>query len=167
MPFLICRMEITKSFLSSMNFRICAKEIKVFPLFCKIYGNTTLNSISQKSLMEDTSKTSVYLKNLIELGIVQREFSVDAKVKEWANGNRGIYRLTDNFFRFWYAFVFANFSQLEDGDVDGVYEYIVEPALHEFAARNSYRLRPVNFCKISCRCYRNYCGEIGVMVTLK
>lgn len=97
-------------------------------------GNTTLNSISQKSLMEDTSKTSVYLKNLIELGIVQREFSVDAKVKERANGNRGTYRLTDNFFRFWYAFVFANFSQLEDGDVDGVYEYIVEPALHEFAA---------------------------------
>ncbi len=130
-------------------------------------GNTTLNSISQKSLMEDTSKTSVYLKNLIELGIVQREFSVDTKGKERANGNRGIYRLTDNFFRFWYAFVFANFSQLEDGDVDGVYEYIVEPALHEFAARNSYRLRSVNFCKISCRCYRNYCGEIGVMVTLK
>ena len=76
----------------------------------------------------------MYLKNLIELGIVEREFSVDAKVKEQANGNRGTYKLTDNFFRFWYAFGFANFSQLEDGDVDGVYEYIVEPALHEFAS---------------------------------
>lgn len=59
---------------------------------------------------------------------------MDAKVKEQANGNRGTYKLTDNFFRFWYAFGFANFSQLEDGDVDGVYEYIVEPALHEFAS---------------------------------
>ena len=68
------------------------------------------------------------------LGIVAREFSVDAKVKEQANGNRGTYKLTDNFFRFWYAFGSANFSQLEDGDVDGVYEYIVEPALHEFAS---------------------------------
>ena len=48
--------------------------------------------------------------------------------------SRGAYRLTDNFFRFWYAFGFANYSQLEDGDVDGVYEYIVEPALHEFAS---------------------------------
>ncbi len=148
------------------------QELRETPVYNSVIevvalGNTTLNSISQKSLMEDTSKTSVYLKNLIELGIVQREFSVDTKVKERANGNRGIYRLTDNFFRFRYAFVFANFSQLEDGDVDGVYEYIVEPALHEFAARNSYRLRPVNFCKISCRCYRNYCGEIGVMVTFK
>ena len=97
-------------------------------------GNTKLNDISQKSLVEDTSKTSVYLKNLMELGIVEREFSVDAKIKEYGNSGRGIYRLTDNFFRFWYAFGFANFSQLEDGDVDGVYEYVVKPALHEFAA---------------------------------
>ncbi|MDY4969182.1 MAG: ATP-binding protein [Lachnospiraceae bacterium] len=97
-------------------------------------GNTRLNDISQKSLVEDTSKTSVYLKNLIELGIVQREFSVDTKTKEQANSSRGTYRLTDNFFRFWYTFGFANFSQLEDGDVDGVYEYVVKPALHEFAA---------------------------------
>lgn len=35
---------------------------------------------------------------------------------------------------FWYAFGFANLSQLEDGDVDGVYEYLVAPALHEFAS---------------------------------
>ena len=148
------------------------QELRETPVYNSVIeavalGNTSLNSISQKSLIEDTSKTSVYLKNLIQLGIMERKFSIDAKVKEQANGNRGIYRLTDNFFRFWYAFGFANFSQLEDGDADGVYEYIVEPALHEFAARNSYRLRPVNFCKISCRCYRNYCGEIGVMVTLK
>ena len=26
------------------------------------------------------------------------------------------------------------FSQLEDGDVDGVYEYVVKPALHKFAS---------------------------------
>ena len=97
-------------------------------------GNTKLNDISQKSLVEDASKTSVYLKNLIELGIVEREFSLDAKQKEQANTSRGIYRLTDNFFRFWYAFGFANYSQLEDGDVDGVYEYVIKPALHAFAS---------------------------------
>lgn len=115
------------------------QELRETPVYNSIIeavalGNTTLNNISQKSLVEDTSKTSVYLKNLIELGIVEREFSVDAKMKEQANTNRGIYRLTDNFFRFWYAFGFVNFSQLEDGDVDGVYDYIVEPILHEFAA---------------------------------
>ena len=115
------------------------QELRETPVYNSIIeavalGNTTLNNISQKSLIEDTSKTSVYLKNLIELGIVEREFSVDAKIKEQANGNRGTYKLTDNFFRFWYAFGFANFSQLEDGDVDGVYEYIVKPELHKFAS---------------------------------
>ena len=115
------------------------QELRETPIYNSIIeavalGSTKLNDISQKSLVEDTSKTSVYLKNLIELGIVEREFSVDAKTKEQANSGRGAYRLTDNFFRFWYAFGFANFSQLEDGDVDGVCEYVVKPALHKFAS---------------------------------
>ena len=97
-------------------------------------GNTKLNDISTKSLLEDTSKTSVYLKNLIELEIIEREFSVDDGTKERANTNRGLYRLTDNFFRFWYAFVFTNYSELEGGDVNGVFEYAIKPSLHEFAS---------------------------------
>ena len=115
------------------------QELRETPIYNSIIeavalGNTKLNDICQKSLLEDTAKTSVYLKNLMELGIVEREFSVDSKIKERANTGRGTYRLTDNFFRFWYAFGFANYSQLEDGDVDGVYEYVVKPALHEFAS---------------------------------
>ncbi len=115
------------------------QELRETPIYNSIIeavalGSTKLNDISQKSLLDDTSKTSVYLKNLVELGIVEREFSVDTGTKEKANTNRGTYRLTDNFFRFWYAFGFAYYSQLEDGDVDGVYEYIIKPALHEFAS---------------------------------
>lgn len=115
------------------------QELRETPVYNSIIeavalGNTKLNEISQKSLVEDTSKTSVYLKNLIELGIACREFSVDVNTKERANSNRGTYRLTDNFFRFWYAFGFANYSQLEDGDVDGVYKYIIEPELYGFAS---------------------------------
>ena len=115
------------------------QELRETPVYNSIIeaialGSTKLNEISQKSLVEDASKTCVYLKNLVALGIVQREFSVDAKTKEKANSNRGTYRLTDNFFRFWYAFGFANLSQLEDGDVEGVYKYLVAPSLHEFCA---------------------------------
>lgn len=115
------------------------QELRETPVYNSVIeavalGNTKLNDISQKALIGDTSKTSVYLKNLMELGIVTREFPVNTKTKEQANANRGIYRLTDNFFRFWYAFGFANLSQLEDGDADGVYEYVVKPALQEFAS---------------------------------
>lgn len=115
------------------------QELRETPVYNSIIeavalGNTKLNEISMKSLIDDTSKTSVYLKNLIELGIVEREFSVSESVKEKANTNKGLYRITDNFFRFWYAFVFTNISELEGGDVDGVYRYSIEPQLHEFAA---------------------------------
>lgn len=115
------------------------QELRETPIYNSIIeavalGNTKLNDISTKSLVEDTSKTSVYLKNLIELGIVEREFSVDSKTREKANANRGTYRLTDNFFRFWYAFGFTNYSQLEDGDVEGVYDYVIAPALDHFAS---------------------------------
>ena len=115
------------------------QELRETPIYNSIIeavalNNTKLNDISTKALIEDTSKTSVYLKNLIELGIVEREFSVDAKAREKANANRGTYRLTDNFFRFWYAFGFTNYSQLEDGDVEGVYNYVIAPSLDHFAS---------------------------------
>lgn len=115
------------------------QELRETPLYNSIIeavalGNTKLNDISIKSLIDDASKTSVYLKNLMELGIVQREFSVSEKIKEKVNLNRGWYRLTDNFFRFWYAFVFTNYSDLESGDVEGVYQYAIEPGLHQYAS---------------------------------
>ncbi|MBQ3969510.1 MAG: ATP-binding protein [Clostridia bacterium] len=115
------------------------QELRETPIYNSLIeaialGNTKLNEISQKSLVDDTSKTSTYLRNLIQLGIVEREFSVDAGTKKRANTNRGTYKLTDNFFRFWYAFVFTNYSELEVGDVDGVFHYSVEPQLHQFAS---------------------------------
>ena len=99
------------------------------------YGNSKLNDISNKSYINNASKVSVYLKNLIELEIIKREFSVDVKDKEKVNNSRGIYKITDNYFRFWYAFVFNNISELESGDVDGVYEYVIKPSLNDFAAQ--------------------------------
>ena len=91
------------------------QELRETPVYNSIIeavalGNTKLNEISMKSLIDDTSKTSVYLKNLIELGIIEREFSISESIKEKANSNKGLYRITDNFFRFWYSFVFRSAS---------------------------------------------------------
>lgn len=115
------------------------QELRETPLYNAIIeavalGSTRLGDISVNSLVDDTSKTSVYLKNLVDLGIIQREVSVSGHFPVRAGANRGSYRLTDHFFRFWYAFLFTNYSDLESGDVDGVYRYIVEPGLHDFAA---------------------------------
>lgn len=97
-------------------------------------GNTKLNDISQKSLVNNKPKTSTYLKNLMELGIIKKELSVGSSIKEQANKNRGIYKIADNYFRFWYAFVFTNLSALETSDVDGVYQYSIKPNLKKFAS---------------------------------
>lgn len=115
------------------------QELRETPLYNSLIeavalGSTKLNEITQKSLVGSTSKASTYLNNLIELGIIEREFSVDANTKEKANRQRGMYRLTDNFFRFWYAFVFTNNTELEAGDVDGVYQYVIQPRLNKFAS---------------------------------
>jgi AAA+ ATPase superfamily predicted ATPase len=96
-------------------------------------GNTRLSDIYAKTQI-DKSKISVYLKNLIELEIIQREFPVLSGDKEKASSSRGLYRITDNFFRFWFAFVFTNLSDLEAGDAEGVYRQFVSPQLNEFAA---------------------------------
>ena len=96
-------------------------------------GNTKLNDIYLKTNIEKT-KISVYLTNLIELGIIEREFSVDESVKESANVQRGLYKITDNFFKFWYAYLFPNVSYLELGDVDGVYKSDIKESINHFAS---------------------------------
>lgn len=96
-------------------------------------GNTKLNDIYTKTQIEKT-KLSAYLKNLLDLGILCREFSMADATKEKANVQRGIYRLTDNFFRFWYAFVFPNLSELESGDVDGIWDYVVHDKMDSFVS---------------------------------
>lgn len=96
-------------------------------------GAASLSEIAGRAMV-DAQKAGVYLRNLIELGIVKREFSVESSLKEQSKGARGLYRMADEFFRFWYAFVFPNRSDLEMLDVDGVYRFDVEPQLTHFAS---------------------------------
>ncbi len=59
---------------------------------------------------------------------------MDANIKEQANTQRGLYKVTDHFFGFWYAFVFPNLSELESGDAEGIYQYVVKPELERFTS---------------------------------
>ncbi len=97
-------------------------------------GNNTLSLIHDKTGI-DKNKISVYLKNLMELSIIEREFSVLAGDKERTRSQKGLYRLKDPYFQFWYTFVYGNLSELEMGDVRGVYRYQIAPRLHLFISR--------------------------------
>lgn len=96
-------------------------------------GNTKLNDIYLKTNIDKT-KIIVYLTNLIELGIIEREFSISDSIKEIANTQRGLYKLTDNFFKFWYAYIFPNISYLELGDIDGVYNLDIKESINHFSS---------------------------------
>ena len=96
-------------------------------------GNTKLNDIYMKIGL-DKAKISVYLRNLMDLEILEREFSVTASTKEQATSTRGLYRITDNFFRFWFHFIFPNLSDLEIGDAEGIYEHVIAPQFNNFSS---------------------------------
>lgn len=138
-------------------------------------GNTKLNDIYQKTQIEK-NKLSVYLKNLIELGILYREFSVADGAKEQANLQRGLYQVTDNFFRFWYAFLFSSLSELEAGDADGIWDYVIEPELDFYVSHcfedicrqylrqeNRKNALPFHFTKIGR--WWNKTDELDIMAT--
>ncbi len=138
-------------------------------------GNTKLHDIHQKTQIEKT-KLSAYLRNLMDLRLVSREFSMDEGVKESANVQRGLYRITDNYFKFWYAFVFPNISELEAADCEGVYEYQVKPELERYASyifedickaylrrKNQKDELPFHFAKIG-RWWNKF-SELDIMAT--
>lgn len=97
-------------------------------------GNTEYNAILTKTLIEQRT-LSVYIKNLTNLGILKKETPALSKVKETVGQNKGIYVLTDNFFRFWYAFCYSNISLLEKGSVDLVWKMFIKDNLHNFASK--------------------------------
>ncbi len=97
-------------------------------------GNTKLNDIYNKTLIEK-NKLSVYLKNLIELNIIKKEYPVTEKLKAKVNLHLGLYKLSSNFFDFYFRFVFPNLSDLEEGDIQGIYDYEVAPFLNDYTSK--------------------------------
>ncbi|MCL1849307.1 MAG: ATP-binding protein [Clostridiales bacterium] len=80
------------------------------------------------------SKISVYLKNLIALEVIAREVSLPSGAKNHPASTSGLYSVTDSFLRFWFCLVFHNLSDLESGDIGGVFNYSILPRLDSFAS---------------------------------
>lgn len=88
-------------------------------------GYTKMSEISTK-IGEDTSVCSIYIKNLVSLGIVRKEtpFGEDSVRKT-------IYSIEDNMFRFWYRFVPDNISIISRGATELAYNRI-KPHLSDY-----------------------------------
>lgn len=76
-------------------------------------GNQKLSAIASVLEIKSTSLTK-YLKTLIDLDLLEREVPVTEENPE--KSKKGLYKIKDNYIRFWFAFVYPNMSFLESGN---------------------------------------------------
>ncbi|MBQ2941859.1 MAG: ATP-binding protein [Clostridia bacterium] len=91
-------------------------------------GASRMSEISTK-VGEDTNVCTNYIKNLMNLGIVQKETPYGEKASR-----KSVYSIEDNMFRFWYRFVLENNSIIARGAADLAYKRI-EPQLSDYMGR--------------------------------
>jgi hypothetical protein len=92
-------------------------------------GNTKLNQIYQMTQIEKT-KITTYLGRLIQLDIIEREHPVTEKLKKKVNVQSGLYQLKNNYFRFYFRYLFPSNSLLELKAVDAVYNNVIKEDLN-------------------------------------
>lgn len=75
-------------------------------------GHSKLSAIASALEVKQTN-LSKYLKTLIDLDILEREVPVTVDNPE--KSKMGLYKIKDNYLRFWFAFVYPNRSYIESG----------------------------------------------------
>jgi hypothetical protein len=93
------------------------------------FGNTRMNDIVQRTGI-DRGPVSKYLSVLQDLRLIERETPVTEEHPE--KSRKGIYRLSDSFFRFWFRFVLPYKSRLVEGAERKVLEEEILPHLDNF-----------------------------------
>ena len=121
------------SFLYEEPINLLKQEVREPAIYTAIItaiatGSSRMSEISSK-VGEDTNVCTNYIKNLINLGIVQKETPYGEKASR-----KSIYSIEDNMFRFWYRFVLDNNSIIARGASDLVYKRI-EPQLSDYMGK--------------------------------
>lgn len=121
------------SFLYEEPINLLKQEVREPAIYTAIItaiatGSSRMSEISSK-VGEDTNVCTNYIKNLINLGIVQKETPYGEKTSR-----KSVYSIEDNMFRFWYRFVLNNNSIIARGAADLAYKRI-EPQLSEYMGK--------------------------------
>lgn len=92
-------------------------------------GKSKLNDIYLESGFS-RAKISVYLKNLMELDLIEKVHSFDLEGNE--NAQKGIYRISDHFLHFSFWFLFPHQSALNLVSKEEFYHRYLEPDLKKY-----------------------------------
>ena len=124
----ICRNILDcNSFLFEEGERILTEQLREPGVYNTIMasiaaGNYKLNDLHQHTEFS-RAKISVYLKNLIELELVEKVFSYDTAGKE--NVQKGIYRISHPFVDFYYTYMYPHLSDLQMLSVGEFYNHYI------------------------------------------
>jgi len=99
-------------------------------------GKTRLSDVMSETGF-DKGTASRYLSILNDLQLSRKEIAITEKIPE--KSRKGIYKIDDNFFNFWFRFVFKNKSLLEEGKPGEVVKKI-KNALPELLSINYERV---------------------------
>lgn len=92
-------------------------------------GNTKLSNIINDTGLEKGVITK-YLSVLRELQIIERRIPITEKNPE--SSKKGIYLLKDNYFKFWFRFIFENNEYIEQDKQNKLIEDKIKPLLNNF-----------------------------------
>ena len=121
------------SFLYEEPINLLKQEVREPAIYTAIItaiatGSSRMSEISSK-VGEDTNVCTNYIKNLMNLGIIQKETPYGEKASR-----KSVYSIEDNMFRFWHRFVLDNNSIIARGAADLVYKRI-EPHLSDYMGK--------------------------------
>ncbi len=134
----ICKNLLDKNaYLFLEGERIVTEELREMGVYNTILASLAAGKNKLNALYEHTqfsrAKISVYLKNLMELEIVEKVFSYDSDGRE--NTQKGIYRICNNLVDFYYTYMYPNMSQLSMEPALTFYNEYVHNHLKAYTAR--------------------------------
>lgn len=92
-------------------------------------GKNKLNDLYEHTGFS-RAKISVYIKNLMELELVEKLFSVDTEGRD--NAQKGLYGISNKLVDFYFTFMFSHASYLETGSPEEFYRMCVTPGLKNY-----------------------------------
>jgi len=95
-------------------------------------GNTKISQIVNDTGL-DKSFATKYLSILIDLQLVERRVPITEKNP--LKSRKGIYLLKDNFFKFWFKFIFENQEYIEQEKQEKLYDEKILPEMNSFVGR--------------------------------
>lgn len=124
------------SLLRYEGFRMLTEELREPAVYNTILASIAGGRHKLNELYRHTgfsrAKISVYLKNLMELEIVEKVFSYDTD--GYDNAQKGIYRICNRFVHFYYKFIYPHMSSLWTMKPQEYYAEYIKDGLREYVA---------------------------------